>query len=248
MGIALIKLKIMPRAMPENRIQISLNIEVSELESVESLSTYASAYPLIKRTTSTQLVLNNGQTLAISGLIKQKTEEQLQKFPWLADIPILGLFFRSRTTYTGGGRGELGDTELVVTVTPTILTTETSPVEKGTLINASKQMVKAQELPVGIGKPAIASYTRRVIRRIQDNFVYPPEAYEKKLQGLVSLSLHISSTGKLLEVKTNRSSGWSILDENAIKIIKHVSPFPPFPPDIEERELWINIPIAYNIK
>jgi pilus assembly protein CpaC len=249
-----IKLKIRPRVMPRNRIQVSLDVEVSEIEAAETLgpsetSITAKAFPLIKRSTSTELILNNSQTLAISGLIRQKTEEELKKFPWLADIPILGIFFRGRTVKTGGGSGERGDTELVITLTPTILV-EAGASLAGALSRGGKpeRIVKPKMPYLGISNPAIASYTRRVIKRIQDNFVYPPEAYQKNLEGVVNLSLHLASTGELLEVKIRQSSGLNMLDENMLRIIKRVSPFPAFPPDIEEKELRINIPVAYNIK
>jgi len=252
-----IKLKIRPRIIPENRIQVSLNVDVSEVGEAEVLGTTektltsettittAKAYPLIKRNTSTQLILDNGQTLAMSGLIKQKSEEELRKFPWLADVPVLGMFFRGKTVTSGGGRGELGDTELVITLTPSILAKAGVFQEM-----VRRQTAKGEEITkeFEVGSPAITNYTRKVIKRIQDNFIYPSEAYQKKIEGVVHLSLHLSSTGELLEVKIRQSSGWSILDENATKIIKRVSPFPAFPADIKEKELWINIPIAYNIK
>jgi pilus assembly protein CpaC len=246
-----IKLKIIPRVTPEKRIQVSLNVDVSEVGDAEILGSAtnvtARAYPLTKRTTSTQLILDNGQTLAISGLIKQKTEEELQKFPWLADIPILGLFFRQRTTEIGDGAETKGDAELVITLTPNILP-KTSPASASLKSSTGSGVSKVADSSFSVEKPAITSYTRRVIKRIQENFVYPSEARKKKLQGLVSLSLQINSTGELIEAKIVQSSGSEILDENAAGIIKRISPFPPFPPDIEERELWINIPIAYKLE
>jgi pilus assembly protein CpaC len=267
-----IKLKIRPKVLPENRVQVSLNVEVSEVGTAEILGSAAAptakAFPLSKRSTSTQLILDNGQTLAISGLIKQKTEEELTKFPWLADIPILGMFFRKKDVKTGGGRGELGDTELVITLTPTIIAevqasqpkVEVSPEgvvpevkvapEKEVVLakKVDQKVFKSKRIYTEVSGPAKASYTRKVIKRIRDNFAYPPQAYENKQEGLVNLALHISSAGELLEVKIKQSSGWTILDKNAVRIIKRIAPFPAFPADIKEKELWINIPIAYNIE
>ncbi|MGD9015510.1 MAG: TonB family protein [Candidatus Omnitrophota bacterium] len=259
-----IKLNIRPRVASEDRIQVSLNVEVSELTEAETLGSESStatssttvitalAYPLIKRNTSTEVLLGNGQTLAISGLIKQKTEEEVRKLPWLGDIPILGLFFRSKKSKAGGGRGELGDTELVITLTPTILedigafpeaAISTEEEERGDM-----RLVKTERTYPDIRKPAVATYTRMIISQIQNNFVYPDEAYEQELEGTVRLSLYLASTGELKEVAIKQSSGSRILDENAIRIINRIAPFPAFPPGIEEKELRINIPISYNIE
>jgi TonB family protein len=261
-----IKLAIRPKVASENRIQVALDVQVSEVTEAETLGSEtqsattsttvitALAYPLIKRNTATQVLLNNGQTLAISGLIRQKTEEELRKIPWLGDIPILGLFFRGKTTRSGGGRGELGDTELVITLTPTILDdiyalpeTEVFLEEAGRGDELGRLAKTEMDYP-DIRKPAVTTYTREVIRRIQDNFVYPAEAYEQELEGTVKLSLYLSSTGELMEVKIKQSSGSLILDENAIRIIERISPFPSFPQGIEEKELRINIPINYSIE
>ncbi|MFC1657774.1 TonB family protein [Candidatus Omnitrophota bacterium] len=256
-----IKLKIRPKIMPENRIQVALNVEVSEITEAETLGSEESsatssttvitalAYPLIKRNTSTQLLLDNGQTLAISGLIKQKDEETISKIPFLGDIPLLGVFFRGKKTKAGGGRGELGDTELIITLTPTILNiSEAFPMRAGLEGSSQKDIfTKSAESYPDIRKPVVTSYTRKVVRLIQDNFVYPQEAHEKNLEGSVVLSLHLASTGELLEVKIGQSSGWGVLDESAIGMIKSIAPFPAFSPEIEENELWINIPITYSI-
>jgi len=109
-------------------------------------------------------------------------------------------------------------------------------------------MAKKEMAYPDIRKPAVITYTREVIRRIQDNFVYRAEAYEQKLEGTVKLSLYLSSTGELQEVQIKQSSGSRILDENAVRIIERISPFPSFPQGIEEKELRINIPINYNIE
>jgi len=262
-----IKLNIRPKVASENRIQVALDVEVSEVTEAETLgseSTTATssttvitalAYPLIKRNTSTEVLLDNGQTLAISGLIREKSEEELRKLPWLADIPILGVFFRGKKVKAGGGRGELGDTELVVTLTPTILENiQLLPEPEAPLGREAgredkyERLVKTEGAYPDIRKPAVTTYTREIMKRIQDNFVYPAEAQGKNLQGTVKLSLHLFSTGELGDVKITQSSGSRILDENAIRMIRQIAPFPSFPPGIEEKKLRINIPINYNIE
>jgi len=59
--------------------------------------------------------LRDGQSFAIAGLIDNRTREVASKVPVLADIPILGNFFKSRAL-----RRE--NSELLVMVTPRLVT------------------------------------------------------------------------------------------------------------------------------
>ena len=74
-----IKMKIKPTVNEEGRIKVALNVEISEVGAADTIgstdTTTAKAYPLTKRTVSTELYLDDGQTLAVGGLIKQKLEE-----------------------------------------------------------------------------------------------------------------------------------------------------------------------------
>jgi pilus assembly protein CpaC len=376
-----IKLKMAPVLTSEEKIKLALNVEVSDVGAVETLGsatqTTARAYPLIKRSTATQLYLNDGQTLAISGLIKQKTEEDLQKLPWLGDIPVLGMFFRSRSTKQGGGSGERGDTELVIMITPVVIkdkvenkqaaeeakpaakkkaavskdkketvkaaadtedeeetdiVQETAPakpkkVEPAKAVKAQKPAVKQQkpaekkstaakpattavkkteektvrakekkevkpqkkaaasnkQKPAEKKSPAAASvpeerstrasdvqgipakeetrapaaektidpetaYVRGVAEYLKNNIFYPWAAKQAELQGTVILDLHLVNTGDLVEARINSSSGYSVLDENALRIAKQITPYPSFPRGISDPDLWVQIPIVYNLK
>ena len=66
---------------------------------------------ITKREASTSVELSGGTTLAIGGLLEEKSTQQIEQFPWLGDIPILGALFRSRDFQTE-------QTELVILVTP----------------------------------------------------------------------------------------------------------------------------------
>jgi len=244
-----IKLKIKPTVTEEKRIKLGLNMEVSEVETPESLGTLARAYPLKKRNASTELFLNDGQTLAIGGLMKQKTEEDIQKTPGLGDMPILGLFFRRKSTKLGGGTGEKGNMELFITLTPTIVT------NKEGAAGEPKKETKAR-LSVGIGpsqqritseSEPVQKYASVVQARILDNLTYPNSAKEAGFQGAVKLGLRISYSGELLDVSVKSSSGYKILDDNAVSVAQGIASYPPFPSSIDQKELSIEIPIVYQL-
>lgn len=240
-----IKLKIKPTVAEEERIKLSVNVEVSEVGTAETLGggtagTTAKAYPLVKRTASTELFLNNGQTLSIGGLIKQKSEEDLRRMPWLSDIPVLGAFFRKRATTIGGGAGERGSTELFITITPTIVGKEVK--------QAEKKITPVSRAPVSqTPTDPVLGYTQIIQKRITENLTYPATAKQAGFQGTVKLSLHLSYLGNLLGAVVKDSSGYKILDDNAVSIATSISSYPPFPPSIKQTELWVDVPIIYQL-
>lgn len=83
---------------------ISLRVEtsVSEPKADRTIS---------KREAKTSVELPGGTTLAIGGLLEERSSQKVSQFPWLGDIPILGALFRSRDFQTE-------QTELVILVTP----------------------------------------------------------------------------------------------------------------------------------
>lgn len=243
-----IKLKIKPTVTDEDRIKLALNVEVSEVGIAETIGATtaptAKAYPLTKRNASTELFLDDGQTMAIGGLMKQKYEEDIRKVPWLGDIPILGMFFRKKTTTVGGGQGERGEVELFITLTPKIISEGRKEVKQ------AKKEIEPQAISAPVAESrlqAITKYAGIIQRRILENLTYPPEAKETGFQGTVKLGLRLSYSGELLEAIIKSSSGYKILDENALSIAKGIVSYPPFPSSIEEQELWIDIPIVYRL-
>lgn len=80
-----------------------------------SVSEPQADFSITKREASTSVELPGGTTLAIGGLLEEKSSQQIEQFPWLGDIPILGALFRSRDFQTE-------QTELVILVTPYLVT------------------------------------------------------------------------------------------------------------------------------
>ncbi|MDD5731134.1 MAG: TonB family protein [Candidatus Omnitrophica bacterium] len=270
-----IKLKIKPTVTEDKQIKLALNVEVSDVGTAETIgstgggttTTTAKAYPLSKRNASTQLYLNDGQMMGIGGLIKQKSEEDVRKTPFLGDIPVLGIFFRKKTATIGGGTGERGDTELMITLTPTIIkepalaeAAKTQPLPSTANVpipTASRESdkitvplpAKTKAIPSAeAASQAMSEYMRKITTRIQDNFVYPWAAKQDQMQGTVILGLRLDSTGALLEIEVKQSSGYNIFDENAVNMVRKLSPYPPFPAELNKKELRIDIPIVYKLE
>lgn len=98
-----ISVKVLPTVLDSDRINLSLNISVSELSNAASITagiqTAAvnfSIPSLSTRSATSTVELMDGQTIGIAGLISDKMRESVTKFPGLGDIPILGALFRSQ--------------------------------------------------------------------------------------------------------------------------------------------------------
>jgi protein TonB len=61
---------------------------------------------------------------------------------------------------------------------------------------------------------------------------YPQDARREKIYGSLQLTVQIRSDGSLVSVHIDRSSGYKVLDDAAIRIVHLAAPFAPFPPDI----------------
>lgn len=110
--------KFLPVVLDSGRINLKLNISVSELSasnnvsvSLPGVSTGFTVPSLTKRSAGSTVELSNGQTIGIAGLINDNLREFVDKFPGLGDVPGLGALFRSQEFLSG-------QTELVIFVTP----------------------------------------------------------------------------------------------------------------------------------
>ena len=238
-----IKLKILPTVKNNNKIHISLNVDVSEIGTAEIIGSSeeptAKAYPVSKRDITTEVYLKDGQVLAIGGLIKQKDEEDVSKIPLLGDIPLLGALFRNKSVKRGGGQGERGEMELFITLTPKIIVDADEKWEEVPL--ESSETIKDSTL-----MRLFKDYIRMIQERVVNSAYYPSDAQESDWEGTVRLSILLVSDGRLKEVKILESSGYGILDKAALEAVNKQAPYPSFPKHIKHKELEVEIPITYR--
>jgi len=107
-----IRLGMTPTVLDNNRITIKVAPEVSEIDNSLSITAGGLSIPGLRvRRTETTVAAGDGETFIISGLVSQQTSTNIDKFPFLGDIPILGAFFKS-------SRFDKADKELMMIVTP----------------------------------------------------------------------------------------------------------------------------------
>ena len=105
----------MPTVIGSDDIQLRVKPEVSQPDYAHAVQLYGFSVPaFVTRTAETSVRLRNHQTLIIAGLILHTKTSQLQKTPYLGDIPYVGALFRT-TSFQDQ------ENDLVMTVTPEII-------------------------------------------------------------------------------------------------------------------------------
>jgi pilus assembly protein CpaC len=107
-----VELSFTPTILPGERIAMRVHPSVSEISSANAVTISGVSVPsFIERDAEANVEMASGQTLAIAGLFQRDDQNNVTKFPFLGDVPVLGALFRS----TAFQRDE---TELVILVTP----------------------------------------------------------------------------------------------------------------------------------
>jgi pilus assembly protein CpaC len=112
-------LKFLPTVLDGARINLKLVSEVSELSQTgspfASFNGVTAILPsMATRRADTTVQLNDGQSFAIAGLIRNNVTESVNRFPGLGEVPILGALFRS-TEFQNN------QTELLFVITPRLV-------------------------------------------------------------------------------------------------------------------------------
>jgi pilus assembly protein CpaC len=101
-----------PTVLDDGRISMRVRPEVSELTDTGSIRLNNFQVPaLTTRRAETTVELGSGQSFMIGGLLRNTSGNSVEKAPWLGDLPILGMLFRSSSF-------RRQETELVIIVTP----------------------------------------------------------------------------------------------------------------------------------
>lgn len=106
-----IQLRVRPRITPERDVDLKVNLQLSS--TVRGQTLFGGAI-IDRRETTTQLIVQDGQTVVISGILRSEDTDIRRKIPVLGDIPLINFLFSSteRTKTTS---------ELVAFITPIVV-------------------------------------------------------------------------------------------------------------------------------
>ncbi len=110
-----VTLNFTPVVLSPGRIQLRIATEVTDIDYSTQISYAGISVPGFRtRSNTTTVELPSGGSVASAGLISTQTEQAINGFPALMNLPVLGALFRSRDY-------QRNETELLITVTPYIV-------------------------------------------------------------------------------------------------------------------------------
>ena len=90
----------------------------------------------------------------------------------------------------------------------------------------------------------LSLYVREVKKLIGEKSFYPQSAKRRGLEGTVNVSFSVSSDGSVYDVDISKPSGFNLLDDNALSIVKSASPLPAPP----RSDLRLELPLVFSIQ
>jgi type IV pilus assembly protein PilQ len=111
---AVLQLQVTPQITPDNRIILDLDVRDDEVGQVVVESGGVNVPAIDTREVTTQVLVNDGQTVVLGGILTTNSSNVVNKVPWLGDIPVLGNLFKNTN------RTNKKD-ELLIFVTPKIV-------------------------------------------------------------------------------------------------------------------------------
>lgn len=106
---AVLSLQVTPQITPDDRILMDLAVNKDSVGQV-----FFGVPSIDTKEVNTQVLINNGDTVVLGGVYEQERSNEIDKVPFLGDLPFVGALFRQT-------RAVDDKTELLIFVTPKIL-------------------------------------------------------------------------------------------------------------------------------
>ena len=107
------------------------------------------------------------------------------------------------------------------------------------------------EMPSMQEKPSLGDimqrFARTVRRKIESKKRYPLTARKSMIEGRVGVKMTILKDGRLETVEIIESSGYTILDKEALASVRRSAPFPSFPKEAERKRIQMSIYLVFKI-
>ncbi|HXV40858.1 MAG TPA: type IV pilus secretin PilQ [Steroidobacteraceae bacterium] len=111
---AVLSLKVTPQITPDDRVILDLTVTKDSVGQLVPSATGGFVPSIDTRNIQTQVLVRDGQTVVLGGIMETERRDSVKKVPLLGDVPVVGNLFKSRNKINNRD-------ELLIFVTPKIL-------------------------------------------------------------------------------------------------------------------------------
>jgi type IV pilus assembly protein PilQ len=116
-----LELKVTPTVTPDDRVLLHVKADKKDVD--RSVASIQGVPPLTTRQAETDILVRNGETVVLGGILQETRTSRESRVPWMHSIPVLGWLFKRQAVTTD-------TTELMIFLTPTV-TEEPETVARG---------------------------------------------------------------------------------------------------------------------
>ncbi|MBI4336132.1 MAG: hypothetical protein HY589_05700, partial [Candidatus Omnitrophica bacterium] len=263
------KLYVTPTINRAGFITMKIKPEVSSTSANYTYGANDDTVPIVSTSQAeTTVMVKDGSTVVIAGLIENREEEEVKKVPGIGDVPLIGGAFRSRTK---GSTTNPEKNELVIFLTPHIISGDVSSpeVEKYGLLTGKleRQLTQKELKEVPAPGAKVEQFNLKPQAEIDQKKEAPPEMSRAQyynmvrqtvcdkikenypgqgVKGEVIASFCVSSDGQLKGEPALTKPVHACLKDATIKGIRASAPFPPFPKTMTAKQEMFKIKVVYE--
>jgi general secretion pathway protein D len=171
-----VTLRVTPQITEGDTMRLEIFQEITEInESLQSgVGNVNDVGPaLTNRRVENTVVVRDGETVAIGGLLSDKLDDTVTKVPWLGDIPFLGWLFKSTTT-------TVRKTNLLVFLTPRIVRTPLDLEDDS--IRRREEFQDHSGKPLELSDEVMEEETKRLAAAREQGVPYFPKHYQQPVK------------------------------------------------------------------
>ncbi len=92
-----------------------------------------------------------------------------------------------------------------------------------------------------------ATWQAQLLSWLERHKRYPRVALEQRQQGVANLRFALDRQGRVLSFRLDKSSGFTLLDEEVLELIQRAQPVPAPPPEIPGDRIEVLVPVAFSL-
>ena len=112
-------------------------------------------------------------------------------------------------------------------------------------LKSARRFPREATVDINTRKLRYVSYLARLKQKVEQVWIYPAEAKRRRQSGLLLLAITIGPDGRLLGTYVDRSAGYPLLDQAAIRAVRAAAPFAPLPKAWHLEKLHIKATFDY---